>query len=62
MLKMYHSGAHQGGAPDLWEENWEHNDFETALRFCETDPLRPLFERFCHPGTLMLEGGCGSGQ
>jgi SAM-dependent methyltransferase len=62
MLKMHHSGAHEGGSPDLWEENWEHNDFETALRFCETDPLLPLFERYARPGTTMLEGGCGHGH
>jgi len=59
---MYHARALHGGTPDLWEENWEHNDFETALQFCESDPLLPLFQRYATPGSTMLEGGCGQGQ
>ena len=62
MLKMYHQRAHKGDSPDLWEENWENDNFEEALRFCETDPLRALFERYARPGMAMLEGGCGHGQ
>ncbi|MEK6281562.1 MAG: methyltransferase domain-containing protein [Acidobacteriota bacterium] len=59
---MYHQRAHKGDSPELWEENWENNNFEEALRFCENDPLRPVFERFARPGTSMLEGGCGQGH
>jgi SAM-dependent methyltransferase len=62
MLKMYHQRAHKGDSPELWEENWENHNFELALRFCENDPLRPLFERYARPGTTMLEGGCGQGH
>jgi len=59
---MYHQRAHKGDSPELWEENWENNNLELALRFCENDPLRPLFERYARPGTAMLEGGCGQGH
>ena len=62
MLKMYHQRLHRGDSPELWEENWKDNNFEEALRFCESDPLRPLFERYARPGTTMLEGGCGQGH
>lgn len=62
MLKMYHQRLHKGDSPALWEETWEQTSFEEALRFCEHDPLRPLFERYTPPGTVMLEGGCGQGQ
>jgi ubiquinone/menaquinone biosynthesis C-methylase UbiE len=62
MLKMYHQRLHKGDSPALWEETWEQTSFEEALRFCEHDPLRPLFERYTRPGTVMLEGGCGQGQ
>jgi SAM-dependent methyltransferase len=62
MLKMYQQSNHKGDTPELWEENWENNDFEQALRFCEVDPLRPLFEKYAPPGSVMLEGGCGNGQ
>lgn len=62
MLKMYHQRLHKGDSPEFWEENWKDNSFEEALRFCENDPLRPLFERYARPGTAMLEGGCGQGH
>lgn len=62
MLKMYHQREHKGDSPELWEENWENNNLELALRFCENDPLRPLFERYAPPGTAMLEAGCGQGH
>jgi SAM-dependent methyltransferase len=62
MLKMYHQRAHTGSSPEHWEENWDNNNFELALRYCENDPLRPLFERYARPGSVMLEGGCGQGN
>src|SRR3990172_9309206 len=61
MLKMYHRGAHAGGA-GFWDETWDDGQLEAAIRFCEVDPLRPLFEQHLSPGMLMLEGGCGRGQ
>lgn len=62
MLKMYHNLAHAGSTPDFWEDNWENSHFEEAVKFCPIDPLRPLFEKYSRPGSLMLEGGCGMGQ
>src|SRR5215510_10812203 len=62
MLKMYQSGAHDGSSAEFWEEAWDDGGFEEALRFCEVDPLRKLFERYAQPGSTMLEGGCGRGQ
>ncbi len=62
MLKMYQSGGHDGGEPELWEANWETSDFERSLSFCQVDPLFPLFEKYALPGVTMLEGGCGVGQ
>ncbi len=62
MLKMYHQHTASGGSPDFWEETWNETSFEEALRFCEVDPLRPLFERYAPAGSLLLEGGCGQGQ
>jgi len=62
MLKIYQPSTHKGDTPELWEENWATNDFEQALRFCEVDPLRPLFEKYATPNAIMLEGGCGNGQ
>lgn len=62
MLKTYQQNPHHGGAPGYWEENWSGQRLEEGLRFCEVDPLRPLFERYTQPGSAMLEGGCGVGQ
>lgn len=62
MLKMYQRRLHKGDSPEHWEETWEKSSFEDALRFCEHDPLRGLFEQYALPGTVMLEGGCGLGQ
>ncbi len=62
MLKMYHKQAHSGSSPDFWEENWEASEFAESIRFCTVDPLRPLFEKYLRPDSLMLEGGCGMGN
>jgi SAM-dependent methyltransferase len=62
MLKMYHNEAHAGSTPDYWEGNWENGEFERAVAFCAVDPLRPLFEKYLRPDSLMLEGGCGMGN
>lgn len=62
MLKMYHRAQQSGEAPEFWESTWSDGAFAEALRFCEVDPLRPLFEKYGRPGVLMLEGGCGRGQ
>ncbi len=59
---MYHREAHSGSSPDYWEENWETVSFEQAVRFSAIDPLRPLFEKYLHSDSLMLEGGCGMGN
>jgi SAM-dependent methyltransferase len=59
---MYHARSHSGSSPELWEETWNEGSLQEAMRFCHLDPLRPLFERYAKPGSLMLEGGCGLGQ
>ena len=61
VLKMYHLEAHAGDAA-FWEKTWDDGQLDEALRFCDIDPLRPLFERHAPPGVRMLEGGCGRGQ
>lgn len=62
MLKMYATQNHSGDTPDFWEENWETSEYAKAVSFCVVDPLRPLFEKYLRPGSLMLEGGCGIGN
>ncbi len=59
---MYQTQSHAGNTPDFWEDNWEAAQFEESLKFCSSDPLRPLFEKYSKEGSLMLEGGCGLGQ
>lgn len=59
---MYHRHAEDGQSPAFWEEFGSEGSFEQRLRFCETDPLRPLFLEHARPGARMLEGGCGQGQ
>ena len=61
MLKMFHQAQH-AGSPTFWDDTWSDGQLEEAIRFCDLDPLRPLFERYAPPGTRLLEGGCGRGQ
>ena len=58
---MYHESGY-GGSADFWEGEWDDGGFDEALRFCDVDPLRPLFERYAPQGAWLLEGGCGRGQ
>lgn len=62
MLKMFLNQDHAGDEPDFWEANWAASQFEESVRFCSVDPLRPLFEKYLRPDSLMLEGGCGMGH
>ena len=62
MLKMYHRHAESGASAAYWEKFGSGGTLADRLRFCEVDPLRPLFTRFLKPGATMLEGGCGRGQ
>jgi SAM-dependent methyltransferase len=62
MLKMYHRHAEPGGSAAYWEAFGSEGTLADRLRFCDVDPLRPLFLRYVTPGALMLEGGCGRGQ
>lgn len=62
MLKMYQKQNHAGDTPEFWEDNWAAGEFEKAVSFCAVDPLRPLFEKYLRPDSLMLEGGCGMGN
>src|SRR5687767_5604928 len=62
MLKMYHTEAHSGSTPDYWDSNWDAGHFENSVSYAAIDPLRPLFEEYLRPDSLMLEGGCGMGN
>ena len=59
---MYHRHAESGASAAYWEEFGSEGTLADRIRFCEVDPLRPLFQRFLKPGARMLEGGCGRGQ
>jgi SAM-dependent methyltransferase len=62
MLKMYHRHEESGASAAYWEEFGSAGTLADRLRFCDVDPLRPLFTRYLRPGSRMLEGGCGRGQ
>ena len=62
MLKMYSLADGTGESQGFWEQTWRNGSYEESLRFCDVDPLRPVFEEFVRPGALVLEGGCGMGQ
>ena len=62
MLKIYHRHAESGASAAYWESFGSEGSLADRLRFCDVDPLRPLFERHLKPGARMLEGGCGRGQ
>jgi SAM-dependent methyltransferase len=62
MLKMYHRHQEPGSSAAYWEAFGGERPLAEHLRFCDVDPLRPLFTRVLAPGAVMLEGGCGRGQ
>jgi len=45
-----------------WDGIWASSSIEEAIRFCEFDPLRRVFERYFPRSGKILEGGCGLGQ
>jgi len=59
---MYHTQSNSGSSSEYWDENWALAQFEDSVRFMTIDPLRPLFEKYLKPNSLMLEGGCGIGN
>ena len=59
---MYHRHAETGASAAYWEEFGREGTLADRLRYCEVDPLKPLFRRYLQPGATMLEGGCGRGQ
>lgn len=59
---MYHRNPHSGDTPDYWANTWDEISFDESLRQCLDDPLRPLFEKYVQPDSLILEGGCGIGH
>lgn len=59
---MYHRHVESGASAAYWETFGSDGTLADRLRFCDVDPLRPLFLRYLTPGATMLEGGCGRGQ
>ena len=58
---MFHQLDFAGSSAQFWEETWTDGDFAESARYCDVDPLKPLFERSVTPGSVLLEGGCGRG-
>ena len=46
----------------FWEDYFAAQSYDYLVESFSTDPLRPLFERYCANGALVLEGGCGLGN
>jgi SAM-dependent methyltransferase len=46
----------------FWEEYFSAQSFDYLVESFTTDPLRPLFEKYCSGGARVLEGGCGLGN
>src|SRR5689334_16804461 len=61
MLKMYVQARHSGNTPAYWEELGRSQNFDRAVAFSELSPRARLFEKYCFPGSWILEGGCGVG-
>ncbi len=61
MLKAYMNTRHAEEV-SFWEQYFSQYSFDYLIRSFECDPLRPLFERYCTRGALVLEGGCGLGN
>ncbi len=59
---MYHRHVESGASAAYWEGFGSDGTLADRLRFCDVDPLRPLFLRYLRRGATMLEGGCGRGQ
>jgi len=45
-----------------WDSNWESQQIEEAVRYCDVDYLRPYFLKYFPREGRILEGGCGLGQ
>lgn len=61
MLKAY-SRAREAQETAFWEDYFRAQSYDYLVHSFSTDPLRPLFERYCSGGALILEGGCGLGN
>lgn len=61
MLKAF---ARTRGSQDteFWEDYFRAQSYDYLVDAFRVDPLRPLFERYCRDGALVLEGGCGLGN
>ena len=46
----------------FWEEYFAAQSFDYLVGSFPSDPLRPLFSRYCSGGARVLEGGCGLGN
>lgn len=61
MLKSY-SKAQGAQETAFWEDYFASQSYDYLVQSFSSDPLRPLFERYCSNGALVLEGGCGLGN
>jgi SAM-dependent methyltransferase len=61
MLKAF-TKADGSQEVSFWEHYFSAQSFEYLVRSFPTDPLRPLFARYCSGGARVLEGGCGLGN
>lgn len=55
-LKMFHKLDVAVSSAELWQQAWTEGDFAESARFCNIDPLRPLFDRNVHPGSVLHQG------
>jgi SAM-dependent methyltransferase len=46
----------------FWEEYFSAQSYDYLVGSFPSDPIRPLFERYCADGARVLEGGCGLGN
>jgi SAM-dependent methyltransferase len=61
MLKSF-VPAQSSQEVSFWEDYFAAQSFDYLVGSFNTDPLRPLFERYCSGGARVLEGGCGLGN
>ena len=61
MLKKYIPDE-LGHADKYWDQNWHSMSIESAVSFCEADPIRAVLDEYLPRRGKILEAGCGLGQ